>query len=57
MSSIISLARVVERTIGEKAISLETGLLAKQASGAVVVRIGDTMSLVTSMAAPGSGGP
>ncbi|MGB0069868.1 MAG: polyribonucleotide nucleotidyltransferase, partial [Isosphaeraceae bacterium] len=48
--------KIVERTIGEKVISLETGLLAKQASGAVVVRIGDTMSLVATMAAPGREG-
>src|SRR5207248_6831029 len=35
---------------------LETGRLAKQASGSVIVRIGDTMSLVTCMAAPGREG-
>jgi len=38
---------VVETEIGGKTISLETGRLAKQASGAVVVRCGDTMVLVT----------
>ncbi len=48
--------KVVERTIGERTISIETGRFAKQASGAVVVRIGDTMSLVTSMAGPGREG-
>src|SRR6201991_5294445 len=46
----------VERTIGEKTISIETGRLAKQASGAVVVRVGDTMSLVATVAGPGREG-
>src|SRR4051794_12145355 len=46
----------VERTIGGKLLSLETGHLAKQASGAVVVRIGDTMTLVAVVAAPGREG-
>ncbi|WP_165063399.1 polyribonucleotide nucleotidyltransferase [Paludisphaera rhizosphaerae] len=48
--------KVVERTIGDRTISLETGRFAKQASGAVVVRIGDTMSLVTAMTGPGREG-
>jgi polyribonucleotide nucleotidyltransferase len=56
MSSNVFPCKIVERTIGEKRISIETGRLAKQASGAVVVRIGDTMSLVTCMAAPGREG-
>src|SRR4051795_6531069 len=56
MSSTLSSRKIVERTIGEKQISLETGRLAKQASGAVIVRIGDTMSLVTCMAGPGREG-
>ena len=43
----------VERTIGGKLISIETGRLAKQASGAVVVRLGETMTLVATVAAPG----
>ena len=34
-------AATVERTIGGKTLSLESGRLAKQASGAVVVRLGD----------------
>src|SRR4030081_4009847 len=42
----------VEKTIGGKTLSIETGRLAKQASGAVVVRVGDTMSLVATVAAP-----
>src|SRR3954454_17269855 len=56
MSSTPSSRKIVERTIGEKVISLETGRLAKQASGAVIARIGDTMSLVTCMAGPGREG-
>jgi polyribonucleotide nucleotidyltransferase len=39
----------VEAEIGGKTISLETGKLAKQANGAVVVRCGDTMVLVTAV--------
>lgn len=46
----------VERSIGGKTVSLETGRLAKQASGAVVVRLGDTMTLVATVAAPGREG-
>src|SRR5260370_9380614 len=46
----------VERTIGGKLTSLETGRLAKQASGAVVVRVGDTMTLVATVAGPGREG-
>ncbi len=38
-------------SIGSRTISLETGRLAKQADGAVVVRSGDTMVLVTACAA------
>src|SRR6476659_8813465 len=46
----------VSRSIGGRTISIETGRLAKQASGAVVVRLGDTMTLVATVAAPGSEG-
>jgi len=46
----------VERTIGDKRLSIETGRLAKQASGAVVVRLGDTMALVATVAGPGREG-
>ena len=46
----------VERTIGGKTLSLETGKLAKQANGAVVVRLGDTMTLVAAVAGPGREG-
>ena len=37
---------------GGRSISIETGRLAKQADGAVIVRSGDTMVLVTACAAP-----
>ena len=46
----------VERLIGEKLLSIETGRLAKQATGAVVVRVGDTMTLVATVAGPGREG-
>jgi polyribonucleotide nucleotidyltransferase len=36
----------VERTIGGQVLSMETGVLAKQAAGCVVVRYGDTTVLV-----------
>ena len=42
-----------------KSLSIETGRLAKQADGSVIVRSGDTMVLVTACAAPnprGDGG-
>ena len=41
-------------TVGGREITIETGKMAKQASGAVVIRMGDTMVLVT---ANGSKGP
>src|SRR5512135_989954 len=58
MSSTSSTRRpvTVEKTIGGKLISRETGRFAKQASGAVVVRLGETMSLVATVAAPGREG-
>ncbi|MBW6521170.1 MAG: polyribonucleotide nucleotidyltransferase [Desulfoarculaceae bacterium] len=40
----------VEVVIGGKTLSIETGKLAKQASGAVVVQCGETMVLVTAVA-------
>ncbi|HLA82515.1 MAG TPA: polyribonucleotide nucleotidyltransferase [Thermoleophilia bacterium] len=40
-----------EVTVGDKRITFEAGRLAKQASGAVVVRSGDTMVLVTAVVA------
>jgi polyribonucleotide nucleotidyltransferase len=38
-------------TVGDRIITFETGRLAKQASGAVLVRSGDTMVLVTAVVA------
>jgi polyribonucleotide nucleotidyltransferase len=45
---------IVNRSVevGGKTITFETGKLAKQASGAVVVRSGDSMVLVTAVCAP-----
>jgi len=40
-----------EVTVGGKVISFETGRLAKQASGSVLIRTGDTMVLVTAVVA------
>ena len=56
MSSNVTSRALVERTVGGKLLSIETGYLAKQASGSVVVRIGDTMTLVALVAAPGREG-
>lgn len=42
----------VERTFGEKKLILETGKIAKQAAGSVVVSMGDTMVLVTVCTSP-----
>ena len=36
-----------EITLGSATLSIETGKLAKQADGAVIIRQGDTMVLVT----------
>ncbi len=41
-----------EISVGRQTISIETGRLAKQADGSVVVRSGDTMVLVTACTAP-----
>ncbi|MBY0374845.1 MAG: polyribonucleotide nucleotidyltransferase, partial [Bryobacteraceae bacterium] len=46
----------VAKTIGDKTITLESGKLAKQATGAVTIRLGDTISLVTTVVAPGREG-
>jgi polyribonucleotide nucleotidyltransferase len=56
MSIHVTSRTLVERTVGGKLLSIETGHLAKQASGSVVVRIGDTMTLVALVAAPGREG-
>jgi len=42
----------VERQIGGRALSIETGKVAKQADGAVVVQYGDTIVLVAAVTAP-----
>jgi len=42
----------VERQIGEKILSIETGKLARQADGAAVVQYGDTIVLVAAVTAP-----
>jgi polyribonucleotide nucleotidyltransferase len=39
-------------SVGRHTISIETGRMAKQADGSVIVRCGDTMVLVTACAAP-----
>jgi polyribonucleotide nucleotidyltransferase len=39
----------VERTLGNQTLTLETGRIAKQAHGAVMVRYGDTMTLVAAV--------
>src|SRR5512132_2546005 len=41
-----------EISVGGQTLSIETGRLAKQADGSVVVRSGDTMVLVTACTAP-----
>ncbi|HEX5133622.1 MAG TPA: polyribonucleotide nucleotidyltransferase [Candidatus Krumholzibacteria bacterium] len=43
--------QTVSRTINGQTFSIETGRMAKQADGAVVVRMGDTMALVAVVAA------
>ncbi|THF81218.1 polyribonucleotide nucleotidyltransferase [Cohnella fermenti] len=47
------MAQSVEMLLGGRPFSLETGRLAKQANGAVVVRYGDTVILSTVTASPG----
>ncbi|MEO2168758.1 MAG: hypothetical protein ABGY42_11700, partial [bacterium] len=42
--------KVVETEVGGRQFSIETGRMAKQAGGAVVVRYGDTVILVTATA-------
>ena len=42
----------VERQIGDKLLSIETGKFARQADGAVVVKCGETMVLVAVVTAP-----
>jgi polyribonucleotide nucleotidyltransferase len=49
MSTVMGQAASVSVEIGGKEITIETGKLAKQADGAVVVRSGDTMVLATAV--------
>ena len=42
----------VEREIGGRTLSIETGRIARQADGAVVVHYGDTVVLVAAVTAP-----
>jgi polyribonucleotide nucleotidyltransferase len=43
---------IVKTLVGEKTLSIQTGTLAKQASGAVLVQYGETIVLVTVVASP-----
>ncbi|MEX0793230.1 MAG: polyribonucleotide nucleotidyltransferase, partial [Pirellulaceae bacterium] len=42
----------VERQIGQEVLSIETGMLAKQAAGAVLVKYGDTVVLTATVSGP-----
>lgn len=42
----------VERLIGKRTLSIETGKIARQADGAVLVQYGDTIVLVTAVSSP-----
>ncbi len=45
----------VEKTIGKEVLSIETGEVAKQADGAVIVRYGDTVVLVAAVCGESKG--
>ena len=45
-------AKQVETQVESKSIKLQTGNLAKQADGAVVIACGETVVLVTAVASP-----
>ena len=47
----------VEKKIGAQTLSFETGVIAKQADAAVIVRYGDTMVLCTATSGPPRPGP
>ncbi len=49
---VVSTQHQVEIQVGGRSLIFETGLLARQADGAVVVRYGDSMVLVTATASP-----
>ena len=42
----------VEREIGNRTLSIETGRIARQADGAVLVQYGDTVVLIAAVTAP-----
>src|SRR5690242_13258116 len=44
--------RTVEFTLGKENVKIETGVLAKQANGAVLVTAGESVVLVTAVASP-----
>jgi len=46
------MSHIVEVDLGGRKITLETGKVAKQANGAIVVRSGDSVVLVTACMAP-----
>ncbi|HEX2506528.1 MAG TPA: polyribonucleotide nucleotidyltransferase, partial [Gaiellaceae bacterium] len=52
MSTMVSSQAAVTASIGRDDITFETGKLAKQADGAVVVQSGDTMVLATAQGRP-----
>ena len=52
MTIVASERHTVSRAVGGREVRFETGHLAKQADGAVVVRSGDTMVLATAAGAP-----
>jgi polyribonucleotide nucleotidyltransferase len=52
MSTIESTRAAVSATVGRDEITFETGHLAKQADGAVLVRSGETMILATAQGRP-----
>jgi polyribonucleotide nucleotidyltransferase len=52
MSTMVSSQAAVTASIGRDEITFETGKLAKQADGAVIVRSGDTMVLATAQGRP-----
>lgn len=45
----------IEIAVGEKTLKLETGKIARQANGSVMLRCGDTMILATACASPAPG--
>ena len=47
--------KIVEREFGPAIMTLETGRMAKQANGSVLVTYGDTVVLVAATAATGGG--